>query len=151
MILIMYNSISWSVSFDALQMINKSTTRSLITCGMRLEDKAILLPTDIAISPPEKAMNTYIIMSLLIVMQRVHLSKLVQNIILPDFSSAFLPIFPPPPQYCKYNISLIATIKTLLSPYRGPFVCLSYILQVIDRNEQYTWSHCSNSNEIPLH
>ena len=123
----------------------------LITCGMRLEDKAILLPTDIAISPPEKAMNTYIIMSLLIVMQRVHLSKLVQNIILPDFSSAFLPIFPPPPQYCKYNISLIATIKTLLSPYRGPFVCLSYILQVIDQNEQYTWSHCSNSNEIPLH
>ena len=26
---------------------------------MRLEDKAILLPTDIAMSPPEKAMNTY--------------------------------------------------------------------------------------------
>ena len=87
---------------------------------MRLEDKAILLPTDIAMSPPEKAMKTYIIMSLLIVMQRVHLFKLVQNISLPDFSSAFLPIFPPPPQYCKYDISLIATIKTLLSPYRGP-------------------------------
>ena len=42
---------------------------------MRLEDKAILLPTDIAMSPPEKAMNTYIIMSLMTVMQRVHISK----------------------------------------------------------------------------
>ena len=94
---------------------------------MRLEDKAILLPTDIAMSPPEKAMNTYIIMSLLIVIQRVHLSKLAQNIILPDFSSAFLPIFPPLPQYCKYDISLIATIRTLLSPYKGPslLACLA--------------------------
>ena len=42
-----------------LKIIHLIKTASLsITCGIRLEGKAILLPTDMAISPPERAVNT---------------------------------------------------------------------------------------------